>query len=422
MKFTSKMLSKKFLQIATVTSLLVVGGFGCNSETPIVVSTPTPSATPVPTATPATSRAEIFVGGTFSTYAGNSLPRLGAFLTDGTQDSSYSVTGTGLSSTVRWLIPMGTKVLAGGAFANYNGNTAINRIARFNADGSLDTSFATTGTGFNSTVYSMTLDSNGKIMVAGAFATYNGTTVNHLARLNTDGSLDTTFAMAGTGLNYQVNTVVFDSAGRILVGGYNTGYNGTNSNYIARLNADGSLDTAFTANVGTGFNNEVQQILVTASGQYVVVGEFTTYNGAAAPYLARLNSDGTLDTTFNSGGAGLSAAAWKMALDSSGRVIVGGDFTTYNGVAASHIVRINTNGSLDTSFVSGSGLNGDAYGVTIQSDGKLLIGGTFGTYNGATAVNLMRLNTDGSLDTTFATPASAFNNYVTRIIVLNVPI
>jgi hypothetical protein len=60
--------------------------------------------------------------------------------------------------------------------------------------------------------------------------------------------------------------------------------------------------------------------------------------------------------------------------------------------------------------------------VTIQSDGKLLIGGTFGTYNGATAVNLMRLNTDGSLDTTFATPASAFNNYVTRIIVLNVPI
>jgi uncharacterized delta-60 repeat protein len=374
----------------------------------------------VPTATPVNTRAEIFVGGPFSTYAGVALPGLGAFLTNGTQDPSFSVTGSGLNNMVRWITPMGNQVLVSGYFTSYNGNTAANYIARFNPDGSLDTTFATTGTGFNGTIVTTALDSNGKILVGGSFTSYNGTPAEHLARLNADGSLDTTFVMAGTGLNYQVNTVVTDSSNRILIGGYFMVYNGTTTYFMTRLNSDGSLDLTF--NEGIAFDNEVQQILVTSSGKIMLVGEFGHYNGVSAVGVTRLNSDGTLDTTFNNGGAGVNAAVWKMALDSSGRVIIGGDFTTYDGVAVGHVARLNTDGSLDTTFITGSGLNGSPYAVTVQSDGKLLIGGGFGTYNGATAVNLVRLNTDGSMDTTFATPASAFNNAVYRIVVLNVPL
>jgi uncharacterized delta-60 repeat protein len=259
--------------------------------------------------------------------------------------------------------------------------------------------------------------------VAGAFRNYNAVTSYHLARLNADGSADTTFVVPGTGFNYQSNTVAIDSSNRMVVGGYFTSFNGTAINYIARINTNGSLDTTFNLN-GTGFNNEVQSIVMDGSGKFMVVGEFTAYNGTAVGSIVRLNSDGSLDTSFNSGGAGFNGAVWKMSLDSSGKILAGGHFTTYNGVAANYLARLNTDGSLDTSFSTGTGLNNDVYAVQTDATGKILVGGPFTTFTSSGGVvatpYLTRLNADGSLDTTFSNSGSGLNGAIYKLLLLNV--
>ena len=345
-------------------------------------------------------------------------PYLTAMKTDGTSDATFTTVGTRFNGNVTWLTPMGSKVIASGRFTAYNG-AALPYITRLNGDGTLDSTFTSPGTGFNNVVYSTLVDSSGKIVVAGAFRTYNGVSTMHLARLNADGSLDTTLSLAGTGFNYQSNTIAIDSSNRILVGGFFTNYNGVTAKYIARVNSDGSLDTSFTT--GTGFNNEVQSILLDSSGRIIVIGEFTNYNGTAVGSIVRLNANGTLDTTFNAGGAGFNAATWKMAIDSSGRILVGGAFATYNGVATPHLARLNSDGTLDTTFTyTGTGLNSDVYSVQIDANNKIMIGGPFTTYNGVSVPYVARLNTDGTLDQTFVSPGAGLNGAVYRILLMTV--
>jgi len=168
--------------------------------------------------------------------------------------------------------------LIAGSFTTYN-STARNRIARLNADGSLDTTF-NIGTGFGSQVESLKLQADGKVIAAGGFTTYNSTARNRIARLNADGSLDTTFNI-GTGANLTINTIAIQPDGKVLIGGFFTTYNSTARNRIARLNADG--------------------MSIQTDGKVLIAGDFSTYNGVSANRIARLNANGSLDTTFNIG-------------------------------------------------------------------------------------------------------------------------
>ncbi len=152
--------------------------------------------------------------------------------------------------------------------------------------------------GANGAVYTTILQPDGKILIGGQFTTYNGITANRIARLNTDGTLDTTFTV-GTGADSSVNTITLQPDGKILIGGAFTTYNGTTVNHVARLNADGTLDTTFVT--GTGTNGSVFTIALQPDGKILIGGWFTTYNGTTANYIARLNTDGTLDTTFTTG-------------------------------------------------------------------------------------------------------------------------
>ena len=106
--------------------------------------------------------------------------------------------------------------------------------------------------------------------------------------------------------------------------------------------------------------------------------------------MARLNSDGSLDTGFLATGAGASDTVYSVAVQSDGKVLIGGGFTTYNGKAAEkHVARLNSDGSLDTGFLAtGAGADGDVVSLAVQSDGKILIGGGFtvySPYNGVTS-------------------------------------
>ncbi len=162
-----------------------------------------------------------------------------------------------------------------------------NQVVRLNADGSLDNSF-NAGTGNNSSINAVALQSDGKVLIGGVFTAANGTSRTNLARLNANGSLDSSFN-PGAGANGSVNSLAAQSDGKVLIGGYFTTINGTNRNHIARLNANGSLDSSF--NPGTGTDDAVRAIAVQPDGNVLIGGDFTTINGVARRHVARLYGD-----------------------------------------------------------------------------------------------------------------------------------
>lgn len=292
------------------------------------------------------------------------------------------------------------KTIIVGSFTSYN-STSINRIARINIDGTLDLTF-NPGTGPNAKVHTVSFQNDGKIIIGGDFTLFNGISRNMIARLNNDGSLDTTFN-PGSGPTGGLSPTIMKSAiqndGKIIVGGDFTLFNGISRNMIARLNNDGSLDTTF--NPGTGFAGTIiTSISLQIDSKIIIGGIFSSYNGISSKNIIRLNANATVDTSFNIG-TGANSSIRTTSIQSDGKIIIGGDFTNYNAISCNHIVRLNTNGSIDSSFNIGSGPNNSIWSTTIQSDGKIIIGGQFINYNGVTKNNIARLNPDGSLDNVF---------------------
>jgi uncharacterized delta-60 repeat protein len=243
------------------------------------------------------------------------------------------------------------------------------------------------GTGFNNTVNTLTLQSDGKILVGGYFGSYQGVGANIIIRLNSDGSRDTSFNI-GTGFDNWVYSLSLQSDGKILVGGGFTSYQGVGANRIIRLNSNGSRDTSF--NIGTGFDNWVYRLALQSDGKILVGGDFTSYQGVEANIIIRLNSDGSRDTSFNIG-TGFNNWVYSLSLQSDGKILVGGGFTSYQGVGANYIIRLNSDGSRDTSFNIGTGFNSWVYSLSLQSDGKILVGGNFTIYQDQPAGYLIRV-------------------------------
>jgi len=314
----------------------------------------------------------------------------------GSLDTTFNA-GTGANSTViTTSIQSDDKVIIGGDFDLYNG-TVQNRIARLNVDGTLDSSFDP-GSGASDNVFTISIQSDGKIIIGGYFTSYNGTARDRIARLNVDGTLDATFN-PGTGANGGVVTTSIQSDGKIIIGGEFTSYNGTARDHIARLNVDGTLDSTFDPGTGTD-GNVVYATSIQSDGQLIIGGNFTTYNGTARNNIARLNVDGTLDSSFDPG-TGANDIVRTTSIQSDGQLIIGGDFNLYNGTARNRIARLNVDGTLDSSFDPGTGANSLVLTTSIQSDDKIIIGGQFTAYNGAARNKIARLNADGTLDATF---------------------
>jgi uncharacterized delta-60 repeat protein len=358
---------------------------------------------------------KVLIGGVFTSYNGTARNRFARLSGNGSLDTNFLNTSTGAdndSVNAIALQPDG-KILIGGFFTGYNGTTR-NSIARLNGNGSLDTSFLNTGMGANSTVNAIALQPDGKVLIGGFFTSYNGVGRSRIARLNADGSLDTNFLNTGTGANGSVLAIAVQPDGKVLLGGFFTTYNGTARNSIARLNLDGSLDTSFL-NTGTGTDNgSVLAIALQADGKVLIGGGFTGYNGVGRSRIARLNADGSVDTTFLNTGTGANNGVNTIALQPDGKVLIGGFFTTYNGVGRDAITRLNADGSLDTNFLNtGTGANSGVLAIAVQPDGKVLLGGGFLTYNGIGRNYIARLSADGSLDTGFNPGAGANDNVLT---------
>ena len=138
------------------------------------------------------------------------------------------------------------------------------------------------------------------------------------------------------------------------------------------------MDTDF--NPGTGANSSINAIAIKPDGNVLIVGGFTSYNGTARNGIARLNVDGSLDYGFFPG-AGVDAAIESVALQPDAKILIGGSFTSYNGTARNRIARLNVNGSLNTGFNPGTGASSTIFSIARQPDEKVLIGGSFTSYN-----------------------------------------
>lgn len=264
------------------------------------------------------------------------------------------------------------------------------------------------GDGANGIVYTNAVQADGKIIVGGTFTNFNGTTKNNIARLNADGSNDLAFN-SGTGANNSVWACAIQSDGKILIGGGFTSYNGTARTRLARINTDGTIDATFNPGAGMGANNDIQTISIQSDGKIIIGGQFTTFNGVTINRIARLDVNGAIDPTFLIG-TGSDNIVYTSTLQSDGKIIIGGSFTNVNGVARTRVARINIDGSTDLTFTTGSGANNTVGKAVIQSDGKIIIGGAFTTYSATPSNYIARLNTNGTLDATFAIGTGANSN------------
>ena len=317
----------------------------------------------------------------------------------GTLDASF-IKGAGADGFVRvvTLQPDG-KVLLGGNFSTVRGVTNP-LISRLNLDGSADSGFVSPFPlpVLASRIYTVGLSTNGNMIVAGLFTNIGSTFRTNIARLNKDGSVDASFD-SGAGPSGLVRILKVQPDGRILIGGEFTTVNSTNRNRIARLSADGSLDNSF--NPGLGADDAVRTVALLANGQILVGGLFTSFDGHPLKYLVRLNSDGGLDTSFPAG-PGPNNAVYFIAPQPEGTLLVGGDFTSLNGTNINRIARLHMDGSIDDSFSPiGGVLGGPVYHVLRQPNGKIVIGGGFNTVNGISLNHLARLTADGLLDPQF---------------------
>ncbi|MCB1206280.1 MAG: delta-60 repeat domain-containing protein, partial [Verrucomicrobiae bacterium] len=227
------------------------------------------------------------------------------------------------------------------------------------------------------------------------------------ALAQTPGEPDISFN-SGSLVDNPVLSVVSAGGGKVYIGGYFTSVRGAVRNRIARLNADGSVDKGFDPGIGAG--SLVRSMALQTDGKLLIGGDFTSYNGVECRRIARLNEDGSLDASFDPGSAATGAVR-SVVLQADGKVLIGGDFISYNGLTSSYIARLNADGSPDAGFDPGNWMNGEVYSIALQTDGKLLIGGDFSRLRNRIA----RLNGDGSLDASFD-PGSGANDSIYSLV------
>jgi len=324
----------------------------------------------------------------------------------------YSIVSKGAHGRVFKRVQADDKALIGGAITTV-GVTGRKGIARLNQNGTRDDTFNPTP-GANGNVLAVAVQPNNpadpnddQVLIGGGFFAVNNQPRVGIARLNANGTLDT----FNPGVNSAVYSIVVQSDGKILIGGEFTTVGGSGRNRIARLNDNGGLDTGFNPGVSGGASPVVYSVAVQANNFVLIGGDFTTVAGQTRNRVARLEADGDLDGNFNPDTP--NGPVRSLALQQDGKVVIGGDFTTVGFFNRNRIARLNAGGTLDADFQNSlSGADAQVYSVAVQSDGKVLIGGAFTSVNGTARNQIGRLNGDGNLDDSFRPgPANQVSQY-----------
>lgn len=320
----------------------------------------------------------------------------------GAIDPSFAVTtGAGSGKTIFAIQPIGgNKLLIAGDFFLFNGVTA-SRIARINENGSLEPGLAISNNVYiTGSVNNLQMQADSSIVYSGLFTNaIAGSKNNSLERLTKNFVLDTSFNEI-TGSKGRIKTFTVQPDSKIMIGGQFLAFNKKNRGRIARITFDGELDTTYAP--FSGANGDVNSILVQPNGKIVAAGAFTMFNDSTVGRLIRTDSIGNIDTAFlTKTGTGANNTINVMAMQTDGKIIIGGDFGYFNGITANYLARLNTDGSFDNTFNIGSGGFGSVKDVVIQPDGKILVCGNFPFFNTSSSRGIVRLNTNGSVDASF---------------------
>ncbi|KHD89874.1 MAG: hypothetical protein OM95_02125 [Bdellovibrio sp. ArHS] len=362
---------------------------------------------------------DIYVAGEFTSYRGTPQSFFARLQANGALSATFVNRGFSASGYTNAVLvpPAGdnpySDVLVGGAFTAYDA-FGFARLLRLNADGTPDIGInigagIAGGSGLLKEIVEIN-DGSDRLFIGGSFTTYRGVSSPYIARINQDGSLDTSFVV-GTGFNGEVSALYYDkSINKLYVAGAFTTYKGTTVNRIVRLNFDGSIDSAFA--MGTGFNGRIYDITSVPGqpGKIYAGGEFTTYKGVSSARAIRLNADGSIDASFNvgSGFGGSYVYVIKPVNDGTNDVLMGGNFTSYNGTARNYLVRLKETGILSSSFNVGAGpgyaspATGAAiYDLAVASDGGIYVAGVFQKFQSQVRMGLVKIKASGALDNTF---------------------
>lgn len=361
------------------------------------------------------SAGAIMAGGSFTgTYNGTDVNRLVLLDSNGVINPMFDIgSGPATATVYAFAEDLDGSWYVGGSFSVFDSQNQ-GRLVKIDAVGTLDIGYLTAGVGFDNSVLKILSLPDNKTMVFGSFSKFNGMNVARITRLLEDGVLDTTFNISGSGADGIIKNAVIQPDNKIVFAGAFTSYNGVFVNRITRISSDGLIDPTF--NIGTGSNNQIYALALQPDGKIIIAGNFTNYNGILVNRIARLLSDGTLDSSFNTG-LGADAIVEAVLLQPDGKVVLGGRFSTFNGISYNRMVRLNTDGSIDLGFSIGTGFDKYVYTIAIQSDNKLIVGGTFLNYAGASAKRILRLNSNGSLDTSFITGTGFSSGEVRTILV-----
>lgn len=330
---------------------------------------------------------KLLVGGQFKTFDGNEALYIIRLNLDGTQDNSFtSPFDDNWGAAIRQVRVLSDgKILACGSSLKSN-NATLPGIVRLNSDGTIDQSFTAPSSVTGLSTFDV--QSDGKIVL------------RNLIRLNTDGTLDNSFD-SGTGISggagfggVGINTLLVQPDGKILIGGHYSAYNGNTSVLLTRLNSDGTIDSSFDASANfspaaDGFYGQVYAMKLLPDGKIMIAGNYGNTNSAASG-IDRLNSDGTLDVLFQAAPSNTDLRCFALDVQSDGKVV--GASVNFGIPGEAFVVeRYNTDGSLDTTFPQ-KYLNNDVTDLIIQNDGNITFVGYF-NYN---PMGIMRLLGDGT--------------------------
>ncbi|MCH2223158.1 MAG: T9SS type A sorting domain-containing protein [Crocinitomicaceae bacterium] len=289
----------------------------------------------------------------------------------------------------------GNRIVAG-EFLNYNGQPA-KYLTRITPTGALDPTFNQLQVNPSYHILAIDVQDNGKILVGGAFSFYNGISRN-IVRLNVDGTVDTTFNI-GNIANGSISSIKIQPDGKILVGGFFTTWNGAPTNYIVRLNTDGSIDPTF--NIGAGPNDWISNIDLFSTGEIIIAGQFNAISGVSCLGYAKLNSNGNVSPGFTYNTFNTISNSWrKIQVQTDDKALL---------QSTNYVYRINNDGTLDSTFNYGIG-DAQIWNIKLLSTGKIAVSGSFNNFNGQPAKKLALLNSDGTLDNTLYADVSGGNS------------
>jgi len=339
----------------------------------------------------------IVVGGAFTTFTTadgtvtvNRLARVDRLT--GARDTEFDPNVGSGGSVLALGIDGSGRILLGGSFTTVDGDPRP-LLARVSSTGALDENFAPSLTApFGSRIGALIVRGDNSVIIGGTL-TSEFTSEAILARILDDGTVADDFSVQPDDGVEALALQTVDNQQRLLIGGLFTEIGGVSRGHVARLNADGtSVDETFNVGVIAGedqfsFPGVYALAVQPADGKVLLGGDFLSVGGASRPLLARVNSDGTLDTSFAPALSG--AAVYAIALQGDGRIVIAGSFDAVGETTRKNIARLNANGTLDTGFAPS--VQGDVYALAIPTDGSIVLGGAFGTVDDVTRSRLARL-------------------------------